>query len=104
MRTVATSQPVIPTSHQPDPTKSVEYVSYDGLSAIVSGEVIADDGRYIALEIVGAEVSVKAIAAALIIGKRIDGSEKIVEKDTEQIKLVDRPFRMLTVQIGRAHV
>ncbi len=99
MRTVSTSQPAMPLTHQPDPTKPVEYISYDGLTAIVSGEVMADDGRYIALEIVGAEVSVKAIAAALVMGKRVDGSEKIVEKDTERIKLVDRPFRMLTVPL-----
>jgi hypothetical protein len=82
-----------------DPASPIEYISYDGLTAIVSGEVMADDGRYIALEIVGAEVSVKAIAAALVMGKRIDGSEKIIEKDTERVTLVDRPFRMLTVPL-----
>jgi hypothetical protein len=79
---------------------SVQYIAYDGLTALVSGDVQADDGRYIALDMVGAEVSCKAIAAALVMGKRIDGSEKIVEIEGDRVKLVDRPFRMLTTPLA----
>ncbi|MGI8545968.1 MAG: hypothetical protein ACR2M1_01335 [Gemmatimonadaceae bacterium] len=100
MPPIATFQSTSPSTALPDSTAPVEYIMYDGLTAIVSGEVQADDGRYIGLEIVGAEVSVKAIAAALVMGKRADGSEKIVEKQGEQVKLVDRVFRMLTVPLS----
>ena len=87
-----------------DDPSAAEYIVYDGLTALVAGTVQASDGRYIALEIVGAEVAVKAISAALVMSKRADGSEKVVEKDGVQIRLVERPCRVLTVPLSNGVV
>lgn len=88
------------TATDPASGAPVHYLMYDGLTAIQAGAVAAPDGKYVALEIVGAEVSVKAIAAALVMSKRADGSEKIVEKDGERVQLVPRAFRMHTVPLA----
>lgn len=101
MSIVATpSASATPVTADPASAAPVHYLMYDGLTAIQAGAVAAPDGKYVALEIVGAEVSVKAIAAALVMSKRADGSEKIVEKDGERVQLVPRAFRMHTVPLA----
>ena len=92
------------TTSLPNGTPTAEYIVYDGLTTLVAGAVQAPDGRCIALELVGAEVAAKAIAAALVMSKRADGSEKVVEKDGVQIRLVDRPCRMLTIPLSNGVV